>query len=42
MQLLADFLPLLFFFGAYLYDDLYFAVGVQVCAVVAGPMDECR
>ncbi len=36
MQLLADFLPLLFFFGAYLYDDLYFAVGVLMVAMPIG------
>ena len=36
MQLLADFLPLLFFFAAYLYDDLYFAVGVLMVAMPVG------
>ena len=36
MQLLADFLPLLFFFAAYLYDDLYFAVGVLMVAMPIG------
>ena len=36
MQLLADFLPLLFFFGAYLYDDLYFAVGVLMVVMPIG------
>jgi intracellular septation protein len=36
MQLLADFLPLLFFFGAYIYDDLYFAVGVLMVAMPVG------
>ena len=36
MQLLADFLPLLFFFGAYLYDDLYLAVGVLMVAMPVG------
>jgi intracellular septation protein len=36
MQLLADFLPLFFFFAAYLYDDLYFAVGVLMVAMPIG------
>jgi intracellular septation protein len=36
MQLLADFLPLFFFFAAYLYDDLYFAVGVLMVAMPVG------
>jgi len=36
MQLLADFLPLLFFFAAYLYDDLYFAVGVLMVVMPIG------
>lgn len=36
MQLLADFLPLLFFFAAYLYEDLYFAVGVLMVAMPVG------
>jgi len=36
MQLLADFLPLLLFFAAYLYDDLYFAVGVLMVAMPIG------
>jgi intracellular septation protein len=36
MQLLADFLPLLFFFAAYIYDDLYFAVGVLMIAMPIG------
>ena len=36
MQLLVDFLPLLFFFAAYLYDDLYFAVGVLMVAMPVG------
>ncbi|MFQ6005685.1 MAG: inner membrane-spanning protein YciB [Woeseia sp.] len=40
MQLLADFLPLplplLFFFAAYVYDDLYFAVGVLMIAMPVG------
>ncbi len=36
MQLLADFLPLLFFFAAYVYDDLYFAVGVLMVAMPIG------
>ena len=36
MQLLADFLPLLFFFAAYMYDDLYFAVGVLMVAMPVG------
>jgi len=36
MQLLADFLPLLLFFAAYLYDDLYFAVGVLMVALPIG------
>lgn len=36
MQLLADFLPLLFFFAAYMYDDLYFAVGVLMVAMPIG------
>lgn len=36
MQLLADFLPLLFFFAAYVYDDLYFAVGVLMIAMPLG------
>lgn len=36
MQLLADFLPLLFFFAAYLYADLYFAVGVLMVVMPIG------
>jgi intracellular septation protein len=36
MQLLADFLPLLFFFAAYLYGDLYFAVSVLMIAMPIG------
>ncbi len=36
MQLLADFLPLLFFFAAYLYDDIYFAVGTLMVAMPIG------
>lgn len=36
MQLLADFLPLLFFFAAYLYEDLYFAVAVLMFAMPIG------
>jgi intracellular septation protein len=36
MQLLADFLPLLFFFAAYVYDDLYFAVGVLMVVMPIG------
>lgn len=36
MQLLTDFLPLLFFFAAYLYGDLYFAVGVLMIAMPIG------
>ncbi len=36
MQLLTDFLPLLFFFAAYLYEDLYFAVGVLMVAMPIG------
>ncbi len=36
MQLLADFLPLLFFFAAYMYDDLYFAVAVLMVAMPVG------
>jgi intracellular septation protein len=36
MQLLADFLPLLFFFAAYMYDDLYFAVGVLMVVMPVG------
>lgn len=36
MQMLADFLPLLFFFAAYVYDDLYFAVGVLMVAMPIG------
>ncbi len=36
MQLLADFLPLVFFFAAYLYDDIYFAVGVLMVAMPVG------
>jgi intracellular septation protein len=36
MQLLADFLPLLFFFAAYLYADLYFAVAVLMVVMPIG------
>ncbi len=36
MQLLADFLPLLFFFAAYLYDDIYFAVGTLMVVMPIG------
>ena len=36
MQILADFLPLLFFFAAYLYEDLYFAVAVLMFAMPVG------
>lgn len=36
MQLLADFLPLLFFFAAYIYDDLYFAVAVLMVVMPIG------
>lgn len=36
MQLLADFLPLLAFLGAYIYDDLYFAIIVLMAAMPIG------
>lgn len=36
MQLIADFLPLLFFLGAYLYGDLYLAVKVLMVAMPMG------
>ena len=36
MQLIADFLPLLFFLGAYLYGDLYLAVKVLMVAMPIG------
>lgn len=36
MQLIADFLPLLLFLGAYLYDDLYLAVMVLMVAMPIG------
>lgn len=33
MHILADFLPLLLFLGAYIYDDLYFAILVLMVAM---------
>lgn len=36
MQLLADFLPLLAFLGAYVYEDLYFAIMVLMAAMPIG------
>jgi len=36
VQLLADFLPLLAFLGAYIYDDLYFAIIVLMAAMPIG------
>ena len=36
MQLIADFFPLLFFLGAYLYADLFFAVKVLMVAMPVG------
>lgn len=36
MHLLADFLPLLLFLGAYIYDDLYFAIIVLMVAMPIG------
>lgn len=36
MQLLADFLPLLAFLGAYIYEDLYFAIIVLMAAMPIG------
>ncbi len=36
VQLLADFLPLLAFLGAYIYEDLYFAIVVLMAAMPIG------
>lgn len=36
VQILADFLPLLLFLGAYIYDDLYFAIIVLMVAMPIG------